>query len=436
MLTRRQVNWLVVFTIFATPVVFFRQPFEFYLFYIPILFLFPFFIRRYTLSRDFLAIMMLLGIAGFYGVLVGANTLANFFKIYISIVGIYSFYYYAFAYNKFEIDGLLKLYTKFCYVVALIGVFQLLSYLIGFVPGYDFRWILNKWTLVPNPFIRINSIISEPSQLAFVLSPVIFISIYNLINKKGFLFSRSRSLLFIAIVLLTFSTHAYIILLASVLINLFRRISVSKAIVIVAGLIIIISYIYGSSNLVRERIDDSILVVKEFDRVNDRAFLASLNTSSFTLLNNYIVTMESFKRSPIVGGGLGSHPVSFEKYSLTKSIYLPFLDFNKADANSLFLRLISETGLLGITLFLFMMIKFRVRSTSNLKRWIISHSIFVMMIAGFLREGHYFHSGVPFFIFIYIFNYRLAQKEATLGGEQIRMGSSIYEKNINYGRSR
>src|SRR5690606_6654855 len=132
----------------------------------------------------------------------------------------------------------------------------------------------------------------------------------------------------------------------------------------------------------------------------------SLNTSSFTLLNNYLVAIESFKSSPIWGSGLGSHPASFDKYSLTKKFYLPFEDFNKADANSLLLRLLSETGLLGLGLFLFILIRFRCGNNHSLNRWIISNGIFVMMIAGLLREGHYFHSGVPFFIFLYIYNYK------------------------------
>lgn len=435
----KRINWLVVFTIFATAYVFFRAPFEFYLFYIPILALVPFFFKHFSLGKGYLLVILLLGLAGTFGVAAGTNTVENFLKTYISIFFIYSFYYYAFAFNGFKVEKLFKLYVQFANAVAWIGVFQFVSALVGFTPGYNFNWFLNKWTLVfSEGLLRVNSIVSEPSQLAFVLAPVLFISIYNLMNNQAFLFSKKKAYLFIIVSLLTFSTHAYIILLFSVAFILLRHISLSKTIILLVSLFFAFTYIYANFDLVRKRVDDSLLIVKEYDKIHDRSFLLSLNSSSFTLLNNYVVTIESFKKNPIVGGGLGSHPISFEKYSLTKSVNLPFQDFNKADANSLFLRLISETGLMGITIFLVLIFKFRFGDSSNLKRWIISHSILVMMIAGFLREGHYFHSGVPFFIFAYIFNYQQGQKEKEKQAQiqKILNTTDKHEVYFNYGGSR
>lgn len=437
--TEKRINWLVVFTIFATAYAFFRTPFEFYIFYIPILIIFPYFFRHFNLGKGYLWIILSLGIAGIFSVLTGTNTLDNFLKTYISIFFIYSFYYYAFAFNGFKVEKLFGLYVKFAYVVVWIGVFQFASALIGFTPGYNFKWFLNKWTLVfSEGLLRVNSIVSEPSQLAFVLAPVLFISIYNLMNNQVFMFSKKKAYLFIIISLLTFSTHAYIIILFSIAFILLRHISLPKTIILLVSLFFAFTYIYANFDLVRKRVDDSLLIVKEYDRIHDRVFLMRLNSSSFALLNNYVVAIESFKKNPVFGGGLGSHPESFDKYSLTKSVQLPFEDFNKADANSLFLRLTSETGLMGITIFLVLIFKFRFGDSSNMKRWIISHSILVMMIAGFLREGHYFHSGVPFFIFAYIFNYRQGQKEKEkqVQKRKILNTTDKHEVHINYGGSR
>jgi len=348
LLTEKKINWLVVFTLFATAITFFRAPFEFYLFYVPILALMPLFFKRYPLNREFIAILIILGVSGFYGILVGSNTPGNFFKIYISICFVYSLYYYAFAFNKFEVDKLFILYYKFSYVVAIIGIFQLVSSLIGFEAGYNFTWVLNKWTLsFSDNIIRVNSIISEPSQLAFVLTPIIFISVYNIINKKVFLFSKKHAFLFLFIVLFTFSTHAYIVLLLSIIIIIARKISFGSAVIALASTFLIMNYIYDNYKIVRARVDDSILITQRLNFTEDREFLRTLNSSSFTLLNNYIVAIKAFQENPVAGGGLGSHPVSYEKYSLTNSFKLPFEDFNKADANSLFLRMLSETGLIG-----------------------------------------------------------------------------------------
>jgi hypothetical protein len=412
MFKERNINWLVVFTIFATAFIFFRTPFEFYLLYVPVLFLLPYFIVRYSLSRTFIAIMILLGLSGLYGLSVGTNTTAEFLKTYISIFFVYAFYYYAFAYNQFTIDKLFILYTRFSYVVALIGIFQLVSFWLNFVPGFDFHWFLNKWTLVTSSgYLRVNSIISEPSQLAFVLTPVLFISMYNLMNKQPFFFSKAKSYLFIIISVLTFSTHAYITLILSIAFILLRRISIIKTLTILTCLYIAFSYIYANFPLVRTRVDDSFLIVNKYDKIHDPNFIRTLNSSSFTLLNNFVVAVESFKKNLFIGGGLGSHPVSFDKYSLTREFKLQYRDFNKADANSLLLRLISETGILGVAIFLIILIRFRYNDATNMYRWIISNSILVMMIAGLLREGHYYHSGVPFFLFAYIFNYKQGKKE-------------------------
>ena len=79
--------------------------------------------------------------------------------------------------------------------LVLIAIFQILSFLIGFEYGYNYSWFLNKWGFVDGGLIgfRVNSILSEPTYLATSLSPVVFLSIRNLI-KKNSLFFQSLSL--------------------------------------------------------------------------------------------------------------------------------------------------------------------------------------------------------------------------------------------------
>lgn len=413
MLSSKNINWLIVFTIFATALVLFKSPFEFYLFYIPMLILLPMFIAKLPLDKNIIFIFLVLGISSLISVFLNNNTFPIFLKTYISIVFVYIFYYYALAYNQFKVEELFNLYLKFSWVIVLIGVFQFFSHKIGFTLGYNFKWFLNKWTIVANESsIRVNSIISEPSQLAFVLCPAIFISVYNLLNKTPLFFNKFRSLVILVVAFLTLSTHAYIIVILSVLFIMLRRISFLNAVVILTVMYIAFGFIYQNFPVVRVRVDDSLLILTDFGRISDPYFLASLNSSSFTLLNNYIVAIKSFEASPIIGNGFGSHVISFDKYSFTNTFYLPFEEFNKSDANSLLLRLISETGILGVSIFLYILIKFRCPKNVQTYRWLISNGILVMMIAGLLREGHYFHSGVPFFIFIYIYNYKQAKKES------------------------
>lgn len=81
---------------------------------------------------------------------------------------------------------------------------------------------------------------------------------------------------------------------------------------------------------------------------------------------------------------MGSHAVAFEKYSLAKQAGILNIDFNKSDArNMFFLRLLSETGLLGIAFILLFIFKFyviRSRVNPDSQHWII----------GSARVGNYY----------------------------------------------
>lgn len=400
----RIVNYLVISTLFLTSYVFFRAPFEFYLFYVPILILLPVFISKIPFSRSLFVFFILLGISGLYGILAENNTFPNFIKVYASIIIIYSFYFYAIAYNQFRIKNLFLIYLHLCKILAFIGIIQLVSFYIGFTPGYDFRWILNKYSLVASEgSFRLSSIISEPSQYAFVLAPAIFVSLYSVLNRNFQFISLPWALIIITTTILTYSTHAYIVLLFGIMIIIMKNFNFIKSLVLIILVSIGVIFLYNNVHQFQIRVDDTVLILKDAHRLNEREFLVKLNTSNFTLLNNAVISLNAFEQSPLVGNGLGSHPVSFDKFSITRQRYLPFEDFNQMDANSLFLRLLSELGLLGVGTFIYILIRYRVGSVKDTNAWIVSHAILTMMIAALLREGHYFISGVPLFLFMYIY---------------------------------
>jgi hypothetical protein len=127
---------------------------------------------------------------------------------------------------------------------------------------------------------------------------------------------------------------------------------------------------------------------------------------SFILYNNFVVAMENFKTNFLFGTGIGSHTVAFENFSLAKDFKVWGFNLNSADANSMLLRLISETGIFGVSIFAYIMVKFYVkRDRDNLSyHWLISNSILIMILLNLFRQGHYFLNGFPFFIMLYCFN--------------------------------
>jgi hypothetical protein len=87
---------------------------------------------------------------------------------------------------------------------------------------------------------------------------------------------------------------------------------------------------------------------------SDSEGFAHLQESALVMAQNRLVVEHNLAENPLLGAGLGAHPVAFEQLS-PGSWLLPqdvaALQENKDDAASLLFRLLSETGLLGTSLY-------------------------------------------------------------------------------------
>jgi hypothetical protein len=137
--------------------------------------------------------------------------------------------------------------------------------------------------------------------------------------------------------------------------------------------------------------------------------LGKTHGSSLILYNNYQVAVRNFD-DYYLGTGLGSHPIAFAKYSLTKGSKIRGIDLNGMDGSSMFNRLLSETGVVGVGLFLLLIFKgFVKRNTDvpiNGSYWIISNACLTLILLNLLRQGHYFLHGFPLLVWIYYYNKR------------------------------
>lgn len=77
--------------------------------------------------------------------------------------------------------------------------------------------------------------------------------------------------------------------------------------------------------------------------------------SAFDLALNVSVMQHNLTQSPLFGAGLGAHPVTYEEIEPGAG-RVPLMEFekqlNKEDANSLLVRLLSESGMLGTVLYI------------------------------------------------------------------------------------
>jgi hypothetical protein len=410
-------------SIFINSIVFFKEPFEFYLGYLIYIVLLPVFMMRYGMKGALFYIFLILFASGLFNIFLNNNTADQFFKIFTGLALSYFFYYYVIIEYSFDIESLFKWYLKGAYIVCVIGLIQFVSFQLGFKPGYDYSWILNKWGIVTggNFGIRINSVFGEPTYLGAVISSAFFVAVYDLTRREKFYFTPFQSLLIIAVYLLSFSGLAQVgiiitLIFLAVNFGLFRYIFIFIPIGI-----LIFSFMYNNITEFRERYDSLITLF-----TTGKFVLGKTHGSSFILYNNFNVAIENFKSNFVFGSGVGSHPVAFEKYSVGKYIGVYGFNLNSQDANSMLLRLISETGLFGVLIFAFIIFKCYVRRNAGHPsyHWLVSNALLVMILLNLFRQGHYFLNGFPFFVILYYFNWQSWRS-------YLETGETLYEKTIS-----
>ena len=399
----RLFNILIFLSVFVSSITFFRDPFEGYFHYIIFLLLFPFFLLKFGLPKKIIGSIFILFVVGVLEIFLGNNTWPLFLKIFLGFVLSVSFYGYVLDYFKFDTQKIFSFYIKGAIIVSYIGLFQFVFYYLRFTPGYNFSWLFNKWGLVSGGFgIRVNSIFSEPAQCAIVLGPACFVAIYNLIPRnKKYLLTKYQSVLIIFVTFLTTSSTGYIGLLFILLFLLFNYGKISYFFLGVPVIILASVLLYNNVPDFKSRVDTSIALWIEGD-----FGIENTNTSSFVLYNNFHIAQQNFLSNPFTGTGLGSHRVAYDKYSLTNDQVDLVFNNNKADGNSLLIRLISETGILGVVFIFVFMRRFYVRRDPfnvDATFWIISNSVLIIIILFLLRQGNYFLNAFPLFMWIYYY---------------------------------
>lgn len=397
------INLMIFLSVFVSSITFFRDPFEGYFHYIIFLLLFPVFLLKFGLPKKIIGSIFILFVVGVLEIFLGNNTWPLFLKIFLGFVLSVSFYGYVLDYFKFDTQKIFSFYLKGAIIVSYIGLFQFVFFYLSFTPGYNFSWLFNKWGLISGGFgIRVNSIFSEPAQCAIVLGPACFVAIYNLIPRnKKYLLTKFQSVLIILVTFLTTSSTGYIGLLFILLFLLYNYGKISYFFIGVPFIILVSFLFYNNVPDFKSRIDTSLGLWVDGD-----FRIENINSSSFIIYNNYHIAQENFLTNPFTGTGLGSHPIAFDKYSLTNRSDIIDLQFNKADGNSLLIRLISETGILGVVFIFVFMRRFYVRRDPfnvDATFWIISNSVLIIIILFLLRQGNYFLNAFPLFMWIYYY---------------------------------
>lgn len=403
---------LCIFSVFLDKAIRGGLPFDFYYYY-PIFILFlmaqlSYFKRIFLPPRWFnwsvLIISIISLIVTTLNGIVGFELLKQFIGIFFTAIVYYNVFY---VFN-FKIKRVFDIYLKLSFYVAAFGIVNNMLHL----AGIHITKTLDTGTF----FYREVSIMGEPFYLTLALTPAL---IYYLINFKELWIPYKKQFLTILICyLLTFSSIAVAglslgILIALYLNNFFSIRSNRLAILplLIIPLFFIVSYFINNIDLLNARFYDTTKLFLSSQIMVEEAGKA--NSSTFALYSNYVIARDSFLKNPLFGSGLGSHPIIFYEtfVSYFPSRYLNMYGAqNQQDANSKFLRLLSETGLLGLTLFLVAYFKFlipkkKIKTADQKYLASINYAIFIYILLCLIRNGNYINIGFFLFFFIYYITY-------------------------------
>ena len=421
---KKLISWIMVASVFMDDFIFLRYqlPFDFYYYYIIFAASIIYYIRSVgsfqLLPRWFSISISLLILTTLIITFVEDTYSLGVTKQLIGVVFTSIAYYTFLAYNNFEVKRIFRMYIFVALFIALEGLLEEILNLNGI-------HINEKMRMTTSGYYRIYGILGEPYFLAVALLPSMFYVFYKTTIFETVL-TKYNSLFITAIIftcfIFTFSSAGFLGLGGVILFWLYDKNYLNfRSWKIILLPIIIVLFLISFNNVQNQWKEFNIKFTQTYEAFSSNSTkkedLSELNTSSFALYSNFVIAKASFSEKPLTGTGLGTHEANYKKYFskfFDNDYVIRYGIFNTADANSMFIRLMSETGLLGLGLFFLFLFKNFIGkkgySHPDLRDYtLINQSIFIWFIIRLVRTGNYFGNGFFLFFFMYYFCYKIVR---------------------------
>jgi hypothetical protein len=294
----------------------------------------------------------------------------------ISFVAVY-------FYNVFvlcDIKRMFKLYLDMALVFCLIAV---LFYPTG---------------LLDKEYNRLDGLMTEPSKFIIVNVP----ALYYFLKKKEFI----KSFILLTGFILAQSSIGFIAIFIMLLFLFFRKNTLKYFGLAILPFLFLIPYLQTNENF-QLRYDQTL---ENLDVFVTKSFDNNTNLSSFILLKSAYISINNFLDHPL-GTGIGSFAYQHDVYIKDLSVpdYAEIYgtkNLNKEDANSMFLRILSDFGFIGlfaIGAFIFIGGYVLIKDYDSEKKTICI-GVFIYFLLKLLRMGHYFPEEMFFFLFMFFFS--------------------------------
>lgn len=289
--------------------------------------------------------------------------------------------------SKVRVKYIFKIYFNAAFFMSVSGIImQILSFLKG-----DF-------------YYRMMSFCSEPSFLCYFLAPIVSVIIFAIIvpeignSYKTPKRIKARAIVIFFAYLMTFSAIAYLGLVLMFFLAFNKKGTSVGKFLIPFFVILLACTVYMNVPDIKMRIDDTLSIFNKADKT-------SVNLSSYTLYNNLQVSLKAFKNNHGLGCGLGGYQNMFDKYSLSSgNDVLNVYQLNREDANSAFLRILTELGFAGSALVFWWLHHFHVKGKSI--HSVFSNAILSCLILLLIRQGNYVHGGTVMLWVLYMKIYK------------------------------
>lgn len=310
----------------------------------------------------------------------------------LGILSIYIVTFYNYIKQTDDKEKIIKILYDIAFVYSLIGIIQEIGYLLKIQVLYDFSYLgINNAVSISGNMMRITSLLTEPAHFATIIIPGICIVVIDYFKIYRFKFNkRYKNMCFFIASILTFSLVVYTTIGTIFIYNL---LFVSKNIKYKMKIIIlIITIFFGVSVIVPE----SLLIINQKieSLFNLNEGLDTNNLSGFAVVSNIRIALENLRQGSIFGSGLDSHIKTYFKY--IDQLYSNVVMYlNYTDAGSLYTRILSEFGILGILSYIIFIIKsisISINNKYNHGMLAIRHICIITIITIGLRNGSYINT--------------------------------------------
>lgn len=313
-------------------------------------------------------------------------TLFNTFDIdSIKSIGFFSIQIFAifwYLYYMKDINKLLKIIYIVSFILSIFGIIQIIGFYLKIPFLYDislYGFALNINYNAANGIFRPTSLYAEPAHLSAILSASIFI---GLTCRDQSFTSKWKTLLMLVFCFFTKSTLVYLSVAIFILIYFFFFNKKGFFDKIKIGFIAIIFL------LILNYLNDNFIfnVIKKLGTLFSASSSSTSDLSGFAVVSNLKIAILKMKDGLIFGTGLDSHRLCYQHYLY--SIYDSVLmELNYNDAASLFIRIFSEFGIVGLSLLFAWIIK-KLKNIFKNKNIYMTLFLVLFILSG-LRNGHY-----------------------------------------------